>query len=300
MKRFVVVICAITLACWLMSVSGFGQEANEQKALKFTVGMKYFGGQWDFRSSNVWNRGITGRIDMTTLWGMAGPFGEISMAKDHLGISGHYLVGHFHGDYQSTDKKHPDEMVSTEDGSMWARREEFQLMLRLTPYQKYISILMGYKWLKYYNFERRGHGVEIDYPDDPYSRQVLTYDVTDRERNRIHGFQYGIGLTSPELSGFYAWGVGLLLPNLNIKYARNWERRYDLASAGHKRSHKCLAGRMRGFSTKMGIGYIFKETPVKLKLGWWLQIIKPDEPDTQKLVWNERFSGALFSLSYQF
>ncbi|MBN2208384.1 MAG: hypothetical protein JW759_03725 [Candidatus Coatesbacteria bacterium] len=298
----------LLLVIALVTAAAYAQEEQAEKAIKYKVGLKGFAGSWDFESSQVWHKGITGRYDMTSHTGPFGPFAEVSFAKDRIGLGLQYLVGTFDGEYHVRNNRYvapywPKDWYKTdENGRAEARRDDLELVLRLTPYFRYASLLFGYKWLKYYNFDRRGHGVWTEYEgvyDVPAG--VHEYDMTHEERDRLHGFLYGLAFESPSFSGFYAWANGTIMPNLNIKYACDTRYRFDDPSIPDGEDSYCFSGRVKSFKAELGLAYACTAAPLELKVGCWLQQSKPDEDKAKNApVFNDKLTGAAFSVAYTF
>jgi len=309
MKCFTKAI-VLVLVTALVTAAAYAQEEKAEKAekaIKFKVGLKGFSGSWDFESSGVWHKGITGHYDMTSHTGPFGPFAEVSFAKDHIGLGLQYLVGTFDGDYHIKNSRYvapywqKDWYKTDENGRVESRRDDLELVLRLTPYFRYASLLFGYKWLKYYNFERRGHGVWTEY-DGAYDVPVGVheYDMRHDERNRLHGFLYGLAFESPSFSGFYAWANGTIMPNMNIKYASDTRYRFENPDIADNEDSYSFSGRIKSFKTELGLAYACKEAPLEFKLGCWLQQSKPDEQKAKNAVFNDKLTGVAFSLAYTF
>lgn len=276
--------------------------ADEDKDIKVQAGIKNIYGEWTFENSEVWHKNIYGRVDMDTDFGLIGPWVNVSFADDHIGVGGHYLIGQYEGDYYLKNRREPDELETSESGSIRSRREDMLCTLRITPFFKYVSLMFGYRWMKHHNFEKRGHGVWNEYLGD-FDVPVGThhYEVTDTQNNRIHGFQYGIALRTPSISRFYAWGNGYLLPNMNIKYTSRREVRFDTPGVQDDVTQTSLSGRVKQFKTELGIAYDCESAPIELKLSWWLERSKADEPDAKNApIFDERMSGAVFSVGYTF
>lgn len=292
----------LLLVAFLFISPAFAQEKS-QKPVKFILGIKGFGGNWDFDNNHIWARRITGSYRMSTDLIPLGPFVEMSFAKDHIGLSAHYLMGRFRGDYHLKNNRYAENWYSTtESGTMKADRQDIQVLLRLTPYFRYVSLLLGYQWLKYDHFERNGHGTwtehsgEFDIPVGVYK-----YDVVREERNRVYGFIYGLGLRSPAYSGFYAWANGMWMPDMNIKYSSNWRMRYQAPDVPNNDGSLNLLSKVKGIKTELGIAYGCTKVPLEFKLGWWLYTAKADEDRAKEApVFDEKLSGAEFSVGYMF
>ena len=307
MKRISIAI-VLLLVTTMFSTVVLAEEEEAEKAIKFKVGLKGLYGSWDFENSEVWHKGITGEYDMTSQVGPFGPFAEVSFAKDHIGIGLQYLVGKFDGDYHLRNRRHvvpisaENWYETDESGTIEVKREDIEVVLRLTPYFRYVSLLFGYKWQKYYNFDRRGHGVWTEYDggfDVPVGAHK--YDMRHEERNRMHGFLYGLALESPSYSGFYAWATGVMLPNLNIKYASEWRYNFENPGIEDQDGSFCLSGRLKSFKTELGLAYACKEMPLEFKVGWYLQRSKADEEKAKKApVFDDKLTGVIFSLAYIF
>ncbi len=278
-------------------------EDKSEKAIKFKLGVKGFGGNWDFDNSRVWANGIDSAYRMSSELCPFGPFAEVSLAKDHIGLSAHYMLGRFRGDYRIANRRYADEWYeTTESGKMKADRQDIQIVLRMTPYFRYVSLLFGYQWLKHRHFERNGHGTWTEYSGEfGVPKGVHKYDITTEENNRIFGFLYGISLQSPSYSGFYAWANGMLMPNMNIKYSSNWRVDSQTPGVGNDGDSYNTAGRLKGFKTELGLAYDFTSVPLECKLGWWFYRSRPAEEKAKLApVFNEKLSGALFSVGYMF
>jgi len=301
MKRITITV-VLLLVTALFTVVALAEEEEAEKAIKFKVGLKGFYGNWDFENSEVWHKNITGEYDMSSQVGPFGPFMEVSFAKDHIGIGAQYLVGKFDGDYHLRNSRFEGWYETDENGTIEVKREDIEVVLRLTPYFRYASLLFGYKWQKYYNFERRGQGVWTEYDggfDVPVG--VHEYDMRHEERNRMHGFLYGLALQSPSYSGFYAWATGMMLPNMNIKYASEWRFRYETPGVEDNDDSFCFSGRLKSFKTELGLAYVCKEAPLEFKVGWWLQRTKADEEKAKKApVFDDKLTGVVLSMAYTF
>ncbi|MBN1593171.1 MAG: hypothetical protein JW941_08010 [Candidatus Coatesbacteria bacterium] len=304
MKRIMFAIVLLLVAATFSTVALAEDEetATAEKALKFKVGLKGFYGSWDFENSEVWVKGVKGNYDMTSEVGPFGPFVELSFAKDHLGLSAQYLVGRFGGDYHVRNDRNEGWYETKEKGTLEVKREDIELLLRLTPFPRYISLLFGYKWQKYYNFDFSGHGIWTEY-DGGFDVPVGTheYDMRHEERNRMHGFMYGLALESPTYSGFYAWANGVLMPNLNLKYDSYMRYDYDDPTIENNVVSGCFSGRLKSFKTELGLAYACEGTPLEFKVGWYLQRTKASEDKAKEApIFNDNMTGAIFSVAYTF
>lgn len=301
MKRISFALVLLLVTSLFVSIA-LAEEESE-KAVKFKLGVKGLYGNWDFNNSDVWAKGINGTYKMSSDVGPFGPFAEVSLAKDHIGLSAHYLLARFRGDYHLSNKRYADDWYeTTESGTMKADRQDIQVVLRMTPYWKYCSLLFGYQWLKHRDFERNGHGTWTEYSGEfgvPVG--VHKYDITTEENNSIHGFLYGIGLQSPSYSGFYAWGNGMLMPNMNIKISSDWQMHYQTPGVEDDDDSYNTSGRLKSFKTELGLAYDCTSVPLEFKLGWWFYRSRPDEEKAKLApVFNEKLSGVQFSLGYMF
>ncbi|MCD6326336.1 hypothetical protein J7M28_02100 [bacterium] len=299
MRRYsLLLILALTA---ILATSVFAEDEEEEAAFSYSLGVTYFAGTWSFEHGDAWSNGITGKYDMDSTWGLAGPTFELSFAEGHIGIGGHYLLGHFDGEYEVRNRRDIGWRQTKEDGSIRARREDIEAFIRFTPWRRYFSLIMGYKWLKHYNFEKRGEGIWQEYLGLEVPVGTYEYETTNSERNRIHGFQFGLALESPHIQGFYAWGNGMMLPILNIKYAQRREFRFKGAGPPDIEDHYCLTGRLESYKMELGIAYSIQNTPLDVKLGWWMQRTKPDDTRTQEApIWTDKLNGVALSLVYTF